>query len=59
MVRKRVIVHGRVQGVFFRDTTRRTAGSRGVHPPQKTLVVGFIANGPINPTTVGLGWLCA
>ena len=28
-------------------------------PPQKTLVVGFIANGPINPTTVGLGWLCA
>ena len=30
MVRKRVIVHGRVQGVFFRDTTRRTAESRGV-----------------------------
>jgi acylphosphatase len=30
VVRKRVIVHGRVQGVFFRDTTRRTAQSRGV-----------------------------
>jgi acylphosphatase len=30
MVRKRVIVHGRVQGVFFRDTTRRMAESRGV-----------------------------
>jgi len=25
-----VIVHGRVQGVFFRDTTRRQASSRGV-----------------------------
>jgi acylphosphatase len=29
-VRKRVVVHGDVQGVFFRDTTRRQAGSRGV-----------------------------
>lgn len=30
MVRKHVVVHGRVQGVFFRDTTRRMAESRGV-----------------------------
>lgn len=30
MIRRRVIVHGRVQGVFFRDTTRRMAESRGV-----------------------------
>jgi acylphosphatase len=30
VVRKRVIVHGRVQGVFFRDTARRMAQSRGV-----------------------------
>jgi acylphosphatase len=29
-VRKRVVVHGRVQGVFFRDTTRQRASSRGV-----------------------------
>jgi acylphosphatase len=28
--RKRVVVHGDVQGVFFRDTTRRQAGTRGV-----------------------------
>ena len=28
--RRRVIVHGRVQGVFFRDSTRRLASSRGV-----------------------------
>ena len=29
-VRRRVIVRGRVQGVFFRDTLRRQAESRGV-----------------------------
>ena len=38
MVRKRVTVHGRVQGVFFRDTTRRMAESRGV--------AGWIRNNP-------------
>ena len=27
---RRVVVHGAVQGVFFRDTTRRKAQSRGV-----------------------------
>ncbi|MFL5892999.1 MAG: acylphosphatase [Solirubrobacterales bacterium] len=37
-MRKRVIVHGRVQGVFFRDTTRRMAGSRGVS--------GWVRNNP-------------
>ena len=29
-VRRRVLVHGRVQGVFFRDSTRREAAARGV-----------------------------
>ena len=29
-VARRVVVHGNVQGVFFRDTTRRRAQSRGV-----------------------------
>jgi acylphosphatase len=29
-VRKRVRAHGRVQGVFFRDTVRRAARERGV-----------------------------
>ena len=38
MVRRRVIVHGRVQGVFFRDTTRRMAASRGV--------AGWVRNNP-------------
>ena len=29
-VARRVVVHGTVQGVFFRDATRRKARSRGV-----------------------------
>jgi acylphosphatase len=29
-VRRRVVVHGNVQGVFFRDSCRRKAESRGV-----------------------------
>ena len=29
-VRRRVVIRGRVQGVFFRDTCRREARSRGV-----------------------------
>jgi acylphosphatase len=37
-VRKRVRAHGQVQGVFFRDATRREAASRGV--------AGWAANRP-------------
>jgi acylphosphatase len=37
-VRKRVVVHGDVQGVFFRDTARRMASSRGV--------AGWVTNRP-------------
>ena len=29
-VRRRIVASGRVQGVFFRDATRREASSRGV-----------------------------
>ena len=29
-MRRRVVVHGRVQGVFFRETTRRHAEEHGV-----------------------------
>jgi acylphosphatase len=29
-VRRRVVVHGRVQGVFFRETIRRLAEEQGV-----------------------------
>jgi acylphosphatase len=37
-VRKRVIVHGRVQGVFFRDSARQRARSYGV--------AGWVTNRP-------------
>ncbi len=37
-VRRRVVVHGHVQGVFFRDTCRREATSRGV--------AGWVTNRP-------------
>lgn len=37
-VRKRVVVHGHVQGVFFRDSTRRQASSRGL--------AGWVTNRP-------------
>jgi acylphosphatase len=30
VIRRRVVVHGRVQGVFFRDSLRRLAQQRGV-----------------------------
>jgi acylphosphatase len=30
LIRRRVVIHGRVQGVFFRDTARRMADSRRV-----------------------------
>jgi acylphosphatase len=30
IARRRVVVHGRVQGVFFRETTRRTADRHDV-----------------------------
>ena len=38
MVRRRAVVHGRVQGVFFRDTARRMARSHGL--------VGWVRNTP-------------
>jgi acylphosphatase len=36
VIRRRVVVQGRVQGVFFRDSVRRRAQQRGV--------AGWIAN---------------
>jgi acylphosphatase len=38
VIRRRVIAAGRVQGVFFRDSTRREAGRRGV--------AGWVRNTP-------------
>jgi len=38
VIRRRVVVHGFVQGVFFRDSVRRLASQRGVS--------GWVANRP-------------
>ena len=38
MIRRRVVVRGHVQGVFFRETTRRRAQALGV--------AGWVANQP-------------
>jgi acylphosphatase len=38
LIRRRAVIHGRVQGVFFRDTMRRMAQSRGV--------AGWVSNRP-------------
>ena len=42
MIRKRVIAHGRVQGVFFRDTVRRAARERGVSGSAANLADGTV-----------------
>ena len=38
MIRRRVVVHGHVQGVFFRDSTRQRAAQHGV--------AGWVRNTP-------------
>jgi acylphosphatase len=38
LVRRRVVIHGRVQGVFFRDSVRRLAAANGV--------AGWVRNRP-------------
>jgi acylphosphatase len=41
-VRRRVVAHGRVQGVFFRDATRREAERRGVAGAAANLADGTV-----------------
>jgi acylphosphatase len=45
-VARRAVVHGRVQGVFYRDTVRRAAQQRGV--------AGWAANRPDGTVEVWL-----
>jgi acylphosphatase len=49
MIRRRVVVHGRVQGVFFRDSIRRLAERRDVagwarNTPEGTVEAVFEGN---------------
>jgi acylphosphatase len=46
VVRRRLVIHGRVQGVFFRDTLRRLAESHGV--------AGWARNAPDGTVEVAL-----
>jgi acylphosphatase len=45
-IARRAVVHGRVQGVFYRDTVRRAADQRGV--------AGWAANRPDGTVEVWL-----
>jgi acylphosphatase len=42
VIRRRVVVHGFVQGVFFRDTLRRRAASLGVSGWARNTRVGTV-----------------
>ena len=41
-MRRRVVIHGRVQGVFFRDSVRRAAESAGVAGSATNLADGSV-----------------
>jgi acylphosphatase len=42
VIRRRVVAHGRVQGVFFRDATRREAERRGVSGSARNTADGTV-----------------
>ena len=59
VVRRRVVVSGQVQGVFFRDTCRREAARRGVtgwvrNCPDATVEAVF--EGPADAVTAMIAW---
>jgi acylphosphatase len=58
-IRRRVIVRGRVQGVFFRDTCRREAASRGVNGWVRNLPdrsVEAVFEGPEDAVEAMVAW---
>ena len=42
LIRKRVVVHGLVQGVFFRESIRRVAEAAGVNGWVRNLIDGMV-----------------
>jgi acylphosphatase len=59
MIRRRVVVHGMVQGVFFRDTCRRQAARHGVHGWVRNNADGTVEavfEGPPNGVEAMVAW---
>ncbi|MGH2751874.1 MAG: acylphosphatase [Actinomycetota bacterium] len=59
MVRRRVVVRGRVQGVFFRDSCRRIAQEHGVAGAAANLpdgTVGIILEGEPEAVDAVIEW---
>ena len=60
VVRRRVLVGGRVQGVFFRDGARREATARGLAGYARNLPDGrveVVLEGPADDVAAVVGWL--
>ncbi len=60
VVRRRAVVSGLVQGVFFRDGVRREAGIRGVAGSARNLpdgTVEVVVEGPADAVAAVLDWL--
>jgi acylphosphatase len=59
-VRRRALVSGRVQGVFFRDSSRREATGRGLAGLARNLPDGrveVVLEGPPDQVAAVLAWL--
>ena len=60
VVRRRALVSGRVQGVFFRDSSRQQAARRGVAGLARNLPDGrveVVLEGPPEEVAAVLAWL--
>ena len=60
LVRRRALVSGRVQGVFFRDSSRQQAAQRGVAGQARNLPDGrveVVLEGPPDDVAAVLAWL--
>jgi acylphosphatase len=60
LVRRRALVSGRVQGVFFRDSSRQQAARRGVAGRARNLPDGrveVVLEGPPEEVAAVLAWL--
>ena len=59
VVRRRAVVSGRVQGVWYRDSARREAERLGVAGSARNLrdgTVGLEAEGPVDAVEAFLAW---